>query len=260
MEEYLLHNADCLEAMKSVPDGSVDMILCDPPYEVLNRGNEHAQWDNIIPFEPLWEQYGRIIKPDGAIVLFGQGMFTARLMLSNQDMWRYNLIWDKKRGGGFLNASRMPLRYHEDIIVFYKSMPTYNPQMEEPDGRGANHSRGYGIHKATNRCYGKMSGTDLQQKQNEMKYPRSIIAIPKEHDGNQVHPTQKPVALMEYLIRTYTNEGDTILDNCMGSGTTGVACANTGRRFIGMELDKYYYDIAKRRISDAYLSNRNKLF
>lgn len=235
MELNKIYNVDCLEGMKGIPDGSVDCIICDLPYEVLHKNNPHAQWDRIIPFEPLWEQYERVIKGNGAIILFGQGMFTAKLMLSNQKLWRYNLIWNKCRVTGFLNANRMPMRCHEDIVVFYKALPTYNPQYE--DG-SPNHPSGNGPHKHTNNCYGVHNQLDDSPKQDYgnghreriydscprvestvpegKKLPRSIITIPREHESTTLHPTQKPVDLIRYLIRTYTNEGDIILDNCMG--------------------------------------------
>lgn len=259
MNNIQLIHGDCLVEMQNIPDKSVDMILCDLPYEVLHKNNPHAQWDRKIPFDKLWEQYNRIIKDNGAIALFAQGMFTAELMMSSPKMWRYNLIWDKCRVTGFLNANRMPMRCHEDICVFYKSLPTYNPQYTDGE---PNHSRGNGKHKETNRCYGKYRA-DYNGRTYESvpivkstvpegkKLPRSIISIKKEHESTVFHPTQKPVALLECLIKTYTNEGDTILDNTMGSGSTGVACVNTKRNFIGIELDEKYFKIAEKRIKEA---------
>ena len=242
-------NADCLKWMSDITDGSVDMVLCDLPYGVLNKGNKHATWDCQIPMEPLWENWLRVCRPNAAIVLFAQGMFTAQLMMSMPRLWRYNLIWDKHRVTGFLNANRMPLRCHEDILVFYRKLPTYHPQMEELNGRERNHPQGYGPHREYNRCYGKIKRITPQVF--DKKHPRSIIKIPREHDNNQLHPTQKPVALLSYLIRTYTNEGDTVLDNCMGSGSTGVACVETNRNFIGIEKDAHYFTMAKKRIDKA---------
>lgn len=194
--------------MKRIPDASVDAIICDLPYEVLNKGNQGAQWDRVIPFEPLWTQYERIIKPNGAIVLFGQGMFTSDLMQSNRRLWRYNLIWDKSAPTGFLNAKRMPMRQHEDIAVFYKELPTYNPQMQKCAPHQRNHCKGKMISKPQNNCYGKF--VDLPTIISDEKYPTSILCFPKEHrmtDPSQFHPTQKPVALLQYLIRTYSNRG-----------------------------------------------------
>lgn len=244
-----IYNEDCLEGMKRIPDGSVDCIICDLPYEVLNKRNKNAQWDRLIPFEPLWEQYERIIKPNGAIVLFAQGMFTAKLMTSNPKMWRYNLVWDKCRATGFLNANRMPLRYHEDLCIFYKSLPTYNPQMEDLNGREPNHKQGYGKHYSKNQCYGnvKRINTTILDK----KYPRSILKFKAVHcNKEQFHPTQKPVELIEYLIKTYTNEEELVLDNCMGSGTTAIAAIRTNRNFIGFELQKEYFEKANKRIKE----------
>ena len=243
---------DCLEGMKQIPDGSIDAIICDLPYEVLNSGNENAQWDRLIPFEPLWEQYLRVAKPSAAIVLFCQGMFTAQLMMSQPNIWRYNLIWDKSAPTGFLNAKRMPMRRHEDIAVFYRELPTYNPQMEKCAPHQRNHGKGKMLGKPSNNCYGKF--IDLPTTISDEKYPTSIIYVPKEHKMNceyNFHPTQKPVDLLRYLIRTYSNEGDTILDNCMGSGTTAVACIKEKRHFIGFELNKDYYDKACKRIDAA---------
>lgn len=246
-----LLRGDCLEILPTMADCSCDMALVDLPYGCLNKGNKHAAWDKELPLDALWEQWTRIVKPNGAIVLFGQGMFSAKLMLSQPKLWRYNLVWDKCRATGFLNANKMPLRYHEDILVFYRSLPTYNPQMEELNGRERNHPQGYGEHREYNRCYGNIKRITPQIY--DKKHPRSIIKIAKEHGRKEhaLHPTQKPIVLMEYLIKTYTNEGDTVLDCTMGSGSTLVACVNTGRRGIGIELMQEYYDIAVKRVKDA---------
>ena len=245
-----LLQGDCLELMKDIPDKSVDMILCDLPYGVLNKQNKNAKWDTVIPFDRLWHNYNRIIKDSGAIVLFASGMFTANLMHSNKKLWKYNLVWKKgNRPTGFLNAKKQPLRITEDICVFYKKQPTYNPQFtigEKCHSRG-NAGNGKGK-QGRNGCYGEFMVTPVILT-NE-KYPLSIIDIAKEHP-QKYHPTQKPVALMEYFIKTYTNEGDVVLDNCMGSGSTGVACVNTNRNFIGIELDANYFNIAKNRIEGA---------
>lgn len=241
-----IYNMDCLEGMRAIPDGSVDCIICDLPYEVLNRESEGGSWDKIIPFEPLWVQYERVIKDNGAIVLFCQGMFTAELMMSNRKLWKYNLIWKKgNRSTGFLNAKKMPLRNHEDIAVFYRSMPTYNPQKWKGE---TNHSRGNLQGKTTNKCYGEFDPASVEYDLSGMKYPISIIDIDKEHDKDTFHPTQKPVDLIRYLVLTYSNEGDTILDNCMGSGTTAIACIREKRHFIGFELNEEYYEKAMKRI------------
>lgn len=237
----LLHG-DCLELMKDIPDGSVDMVLCDLPY-----GCTRNKWDVVIPFDQLWKQYRRIVKPNGAIVLFADGMFMAMLMVSNPSMWRYNLVWDKVLTSGFLNANKMPLRQHEELCVFYKKSPTYNPQKT----KGAkSHSKGskrdYANHNYG--TYGFVDNTDLH---GDLKFPTSIIKFQKPHPSKAVHPTEKPVPLCECLIQTYTNPGDTVLDNCMGSGPTGVACVNTGRNFIGIEKELPTFEIAANRIAEA---------
>ena len=307
--------------MKSIPDGSVDMILCDLPY-----GTTACRWDSVIPFEPLWEQYRRVTKPNAAIVLTACQPFTTALISSNMQLFRYSWVWEKEQGVNFLSAKRQPLKVHEDIVVFYRGLaeqrgaaPEYAPlreyfqsereksalssrQMQELLGNFmANHyftngvrfcipseenylklqrtgafqrpyqeikkqyeelgasirSVTYNPQMTTGKPYisgkgdsGEVTGgvTKVQTKNEGIRYPRSIQAFKRE---TGLHPTQKPVALMEYLIRTYTNEGETVLDNCMGSGTTGVACMNTGRRFIGIEMDSGYFQIAQNRIMEA---------
>lgn len=248
MEIDRIYQGDCLELIKQLPDKSIDCIICDPPYEVLNKNNKNAQWDRIIPFDELWQQYERVAKDNAAIILFAQGMFTARLMMSNPKLWRYNLIWQKGgRCSGFLNAKKMPLREHEDIVVFYRKQPTYNPQMTKCLPHERNHSRGRQQGEQTNRCYGEFGrAEDIMT---DLKYPKSILNFNRPHP--QIHPTQKPVALIQYLIKTYSNENDLILDNCVGSGTTAVAAIKEKRHFIGMELNKEYYDIACKRVKEA---------
>ena len=255
--QNVILQGDCLEVMKDIPDGSIDMICCDLQYEVLHKNNPNVQWDRLIPFEPLWAQYERVIKENGAIVLFAQGMFTAQLMMSNPKLWRYNLVWDKMRVTSFLNANRMPMRCHEDICVFYKKLPVYHPQYTDGE---PNHSRGNGKHKETNNCYGKYKH-DYNGRTYERvprvettvpdgkKLPTSIIRIKKEHESTVFHPTQKAVTLLRWLIRTYTNEGDVVLDNCCGSGSLGVACIKEKRDFICIEKDPKYYEIAQNRIN-----------
>ena len=220
--------------MKEIPDKSVDMILCDLPY-----GTTHNKWDTIIPFDKLWAQYKRIIKDNGAILLFSQMPFGASLIMSNPKMFRYEWIWEKNQAVGFLNAKKMPLRKHENILVFYKHLPTYNPQglikLDEPiqeEGSANRNGKNYGV-------------ADKSFIRTHKNYPTDIITFSND---SGYHPTQKPVDLLEYLIKTYTNEGDVVLDNCMGSGSTGVACKNTNREFIGMELDEKYFKIACERI------------
>jgi DNA modification methylase len=238
-----LMQGDCLELMKGVPDGSVDMILADLPYQVTA-----CKWDTIIPFEPLWEQYERVIKDNGAIVLFGQEPFSSNLRSSNFKLYRYDWIWEKDNHTNFLNIKKQPGKRHELISVFYKKQPTYNPQMWE--GK-ENHSVGKQVGKMVEREYLGNKFELKETKKSNLKYPISILRFKGEGRGKAVHPTQKPVELCEYLIKTYTNEGETVLDNCMGSGTTGVACKNLNRNFIGMELDKEYFEIAKKRITEA---------
>lgn len=245
MEKDRIYQGDCLELMKKIEDKSIDMILCDLPYDVLNKGNKNAKWDKALSLDKLWEQYKRVIKDHGAIVLFGQGMFTAQVMMSNPKMWRYNLIWSKDRITGFLNAKRMPLRSHEDIMVFYKKLPTYNPQMF----KGApNHSKGKGVHKFTNSCYGKFNEAKDPDVITDDNYPRSVLFFKKEHDSVMYHPTQKPVELLRYLIRTYTNEGETVLDNTSGGGSTAVAAYLEKRHFICMELNEDYHRVSVERL------------
>ena len=242
-----IYNEDCLEGMKRIPDGSVDCIVCDLPYEVLNKNNANVQWDRIIPFEPLWEQYERVTKDNAAIILFAQGMFTAKMMVSNPKLWRYNLIWQKDRPTGFLNAKRMPMRSHEDICVFYKQLPTYNPQMVKCEPHKRNHSKGDGKHSQKNSCYGTF--VEVPTIISDEKYPTSIISVSKEHKiGHFFHPTQKPVALIQYLIRTYSNEGDLVLDNCSGSGTTAISCIKEKRNFICFEKDETYWKKSVERV------------
>jgi DNA modification methylase len=248
-----IYNEDCLEGMKRIADGAVDCIITDLPYGVLNEQSEGGSWDSIIPLEPMWEQFKRVTKPNAAIVLFCQGMFTAKLMMSQPKMWRYNLIWDKSLKSGFLNANRMPLRQHEDIAVFYGELPTYNPQMIKVPPHKRNHSKGNMAAPTQNRCYGKFVETPTII--SDEKYPSSIVSFAKEHiNGKAYHPTEKPVDLLRYLILTYSNEGDTILDATIGSGTTAVAALMEKRHFIGFETNREYFDIAQGRI-DQVLRN-----
>jgi site-specific DNA-methyltransferase (adenine-specific) len=231
-----LIKGDCLEKLKDIPDGSIDMILTDPPY-----GTTACTWDTVIPLEPMWEQLKRVIKSNGAIVMTSAQPFTTILISSNMDMFRYDLKWIKTMGVGFYNANRMPLRAHEDIVVFYNRLPTYNPQKKAGEP--------YECERGTpGEVY---AGKDLHKTVNESgdRHPFSWIMLKKDTDSN--HPTQKPVKLMEYLILTYTQKGETVLDFTMGSGSTGVACVNTFRDFIGIELDGKYFEIAKNRIAKA---------
>jgi len=240
MSKIDLRQGDCLELMKSIPDGSVDAIITDPPY-----GTTACKWDSVIPLEPMWERINKLIKPNGAIVLFAQTPFDKVLGYSNLSMLRYEWIWCKNLATGHLNAKKMPLKEHENIIVFYNKLPTYNPQftkgepyIKKSSSDGSVYRKGIGGHTTEN------SGN---------RYPKSIITMTNASRKNKLHPTQKPVALLEYLIKTYTNEGETVLDFTMGSGSTGVACKNTGRNFIGIELDETYFEIAKKRIEEEQL-------
>ena len=235
-----VHLGDCLELMKAIPSGSIDMILCDLPY-----GTTQNKWDTIIPFDKLWEQYERIIKQNGAIVLTSQSPFDKVLACSNLKLFRYELIWRKSRPSGHLNANRMPLKAHENILVFYKKLPVYNKQMTK--GK-PNHVKDGSIRqtKATNNNYGSFE--NVAQKATDLKNPVSVLDFSQQDPNKIIHPTQKPVALFEYLIKTYTNEGDVVLDNCAGSGTTGEACINTNRRYILMEREKKYFDIINDRL------------
>jgi len=242
-ENIEIYLGDCLEVMQDISDKSIDMILCDLPYGVTQNKK-----DVIIPFDKLWLQYERIIKDNGAILLFSQGTFFVDLVNSNRKLFRYDLIWDKQLTSGFLNAKRMPLRQHEIIAVFYKKSPTYNPQFTQGL---PSHTKGskYKTKDNVNNNYGYFRPLETVNTTN--KYPTSIISIQKPHPSKAVHPTQKSTELLEYLIKTYTNENELVLDNCMGSGSTGVACINTNRKFIGIELDEKYFNIAKNRIENS---------
>lgn len=237
-----LFNGDCLDIMPTLPAGSVDLILCDLPY-----GTTQNKWDSVIPLDRLWAEYWRLLKSDGAIVLTATQPFSSAVVMSQLDRFKYEWIWRKSRVTGVLNAKKQPLRQHEVALVFYKEQPIYNPQgLEECVKRTGT---GNVLGKSSSN-YGAIRQTDDNRYlQTQTGYPRSVLDIASEQ--RTVHPTQKPVALMEYLIRTYTNPGDLVLDNCMGSGTTGVAARNTGRRFIGIERDPGYFAICRERIDGA---------
>ena len=237
MSKIELIQGECLEKMKDIPDKSIDMILCDLPY-----GTTACKWDVVIPFEPLWEQYKRIIKDRGAIVLFGSEPFSSYLRMSNIKQYKYDWVWDKVRPSGFQIAKYNPMKRHELISVFQKGSNWY-PQKEKRDkpvkGRVCSSSDS-----------SPLKYNDGIARVYDEKNPQSILVFSKQSDGKYIHPTQKPVALLEYLIKTYTLEGETVLDNCMGSGSTGVACINTNRNFIGIELDPEYFKIAEKRINE----------
>lgn len=236
LELNRIYHQDCLEGMRHIPDGSIDMILCDLPY-----GTTQCSWDTVIPFELLWEQYERVIKDNGAIVLNCQQPFTSQLIMSNPKMFKYCWVWSKSQVSGFLNAKKQPLREHEDIAVFYKKQCTYNPQM----------TKGKMQLKNTGGSTSNYNEFKAQPHYSDEYYPRTILEFPLRRfkDG---HPTQKPVELYEYLINTYTNENEIILDNCMGSGTSAVAALNTGRKFIGFETESKYIEMTNQRIESLY--------
>lgn len=243
MSQIDLLHGNCLELMKDIPDGSVDMILADLPY-----GTTACKWDEVIPFEPLWEQYERVIKDNGAIVLTASQPFTSALVMSNTKLFRYEWVWEKTMASNFALARKQPFKKHENILVFYKKQPTYNPQMEV--GKPYVDKRKTGVRNASVGTSADVKRVPI--KNNGTRFPSSVQKY-SNGNNNNVHPTQKPVALFEYLIKTYTNEGETVLDNVMGSGTTGVACKNLNRNFIGMELNENYFNIAKERIENPEL-------
>lgn len=237
-----IHCGDCLEIMRKMPAGSVDLVLVDPPY-----GQTRNQWDTPLPQAELWSQYSRLIKPNGAIITFASGRYTADTTLAAGNLFRYTLVWHKTTPTGFLNANRQPLRAHEDIVVCYRHQPTYHPQKSSGHKRkisSAEHKRN--SRKSTN--YGDHALTAYDSTE---RYPTSVLTFATDKQKTEYHPTQKPIALLEWLIRTYTNEGDVVLDNCMGSGSTGVACVKTGREFIGIEIDPQLCEVARNRIAEV---------
>lgn len=237
MIQLQIYNEDCLEGMSRIENGAVDLVLCDLPY-----GTTACSWDTVIPFEPLWKEYRRVLKPNGALALMAAQPFATDLINSARKLFRYDLVWEKTAPVGFAHCHHMPLRSHELVLLFYRRQPTYNPQglvkLEKPVTRGGR-GKGGSVYHALDKVY----------QQEYTNYPRSILRFPFKGQGRRVHPTQKPVELMEYLVRTYSNPGDLVLDNCMGSGTTAVACLNSGRRFIGFELDEKHFEAARKRIN-----------
>lgn len=234
-----VYEADCLEMMKQIPNKSVDMILCDLPY-----GTTQNKWDSVIPLDKLWEQYERIIKDTGVIVLTAQGLFTAKLILSNEKFFKYKIVWEKSKSTNFLNAKKQPLRKHEDVCIFYKKQPTYHPQMR----KGEPYNKGVRKDQLTG-SYGNFKAVEV--KSNGDRYPIDVVYFKTaESEGRVYHPTQKPVALFEYLIETYTDKGDLVLDNCAGSGTTGVACKNLSRNYILIEKEPKYIIAIKDRLTN----------
>lgn len=248
MNNIQILHGDCLELMRGIPEGSIDMILCDLPY-----GTTASNWDKIIDFKKMWSQYERIIKDDGAIVLFGSGQFTYKLIESNTKLYKYKWIWFKSKRGNFVNAKNRPMTAYEEIMVFSKGNTangSKNKMKYYPQGIIAKKTV---RHDKSGTRFGTMAGKRPSHRDTIISeytnYPFDVLQF--DSVSKQQHPTQKPVPLLEYLVKTYTNEGEIVLDNCMGSGSTGVACVNTGRKFIGMELDKQYFDIAVKRIEEA---------
>lgn len=240
MDKNIIYNEDCIKGMEKIQTGIIDLILCDLPYGIIESG-----WDNELPITELWKQYNRIIKENGAVILTATQKFAAKLIEANKKYFRYDLVWKKNIPTGHANCNKMPLRQHELILVFYKKAPTFNPQglipiPPKPKQRYKNGKF------PVDSCYKEktLSKPYIQKFSN---YPKSVLEF--SHDSIRVHPTQKPIALFEYLIKTYTNEGELVLDNCMGSGTTAEACINTGRDYIGFETDVYYWEVCQRRIT-----------
>ena len=247
-----IYNEDCLEGMKKIDDKSIDMILCDLPY-----GTTACKWDTIIPFKPLWEQYERIIKNNGAMVLFGQEPFSSYLRLSNIDDYKYDWVWEKSNPSNIAQANKQPMRYHELISVFYKKQSTYNKQMIPRDSPRIKQAQknDYVFHNSQSEqtALGYIE-VDSKKYSADWKNPSTLLKFNSLRPNSKEfvkHPTQKPVALFEYLIKTYTNENETVLDNCIGSGSTAIACINTNRNFIGFEKDTVYCDLANKRIENA---------
>ena len=250
MQANNIYKGDCLELMKDIETGSIDMILCDLPY-----GTTACKWDTVIPFGKLWEQYNRVIKDNGAIVLFGSEPFASTLRTSNLKMYRYDWVWDKRYPANYPLAKKQPLKRHENICVFSKKTHNYYPQMkkrDKPIRKGAN--------KGARVFNEGLSKQEYIGKVYTHSYPTTIQTYPTRKEGKAIHPTQKPVALLEYLIKTYSNEGELVLDNCAGSGSTGVACQNLKRKYILMEKEGKYYDIAKERLSENDKRLKEQLF
>ena len=243
MELNKIYHGDCLDIMKDVPDGSVDMVLCDLPY-----GTTSCKWDTVIPFGRLWEQYEMVVKPNGVVVLTASQPFTSALIMSNPKFFKYELIWDKKHGKAPGVAKYRPMPSHEAILCFGKGTNTYNPQW----GQGKPYVDKRSNVATRNQDDGHKFGYNgvFESVSDGRRHPLSVIEVKTYSEKGSLHPTQKPVALFEYLIKTYTNEGETVLDNCIGSGTTAIACLNTSRNFIGIEKDENYFNIANKRISE----------
>lgn len=238
----MLHQGDCLRLLPSIPDNSIDMVLADPPY-----GTTQCKWDSVIDLAAMWRELERVCKPNAAIVMTAAQPFTAQLVCSNMGMFKYEIIWEKGNATGFLNAKKQPLRAHESVLVFYRQQPTYNPQMTHGHNRKTALRVDRGVKPSD--VYGGQAGVTSYD--STSRYPRSVQFFSSDKQRTNLHPTQKPVALMEWLVRTYTEPGDRVLDFCMGSGTTGVACINTDREFIGMEMDAEIFQVAASRIGSS---------
>lgn len=247
MNEPTLLHGDCLEILPSIAAGSIDLILCDPPY-----GTTQCKWDAVIPFAPMWEQVWRVLKPNGASVFTASQPFTSALVMSQIEAFKYDWVWKKPKGTGHLNAKKMPMRDKEDVLVFYQNQCMYNPQFSA--GTPYKNKAGKDISSKSSMTDSYGDYTNFRYDNDGKRYPKQVIEFGVVERGT-VHPTQKPVALMEYLIKTYSNEGELVLDFAMGSGTTGVACANTGRRFVGIEKDPEYFEIAQERIHLSIQNN-----
>ena len=256
MSRYKLYNNDCLESMTEIPDNHIDMVFCDLPY-----GTTRNFWDNIIPFDALWENYDRIVKDTGVVVLTSQQPFTSKLIMSNLSNFRYEWIWEKNKSTGHLNANKMVMKSHENVCIFYKKSPTYNPQ------RTTGHKPFNAVKSKKNierpnelRNYGHIEQTLEYKGGATDRHPRSIQKFPviNNDNPNKWHPTQKPENLIEYFIKTYSNENDIVLDNCMGSGSTGIACLETNRKFVGIESNDKYFNLAKKWIEDTEFRKRTQ--
>lgn len=253
MERNKLYHGDCFDYLPKMADKSVDLILTDMPYGVLNKDNPNAKWDKEVDLRALWREYKRIIKENGAILLFGQGVFAAKLIMSNPKWFKFDFVWDKVRKSNFLNCKKMPMRQHEQVLVFYKKLPTYNPQMVYAGPHQRNHNRGKGSDEQTNNCFGKFAAAPTII--SDYKYPGTIVKFSKGHSKEDfLHATAKPVSLLRWLIRTYSNEGDLVLDNFAGSGSTLIAAIDEKRDWIGMEIDEKFCNVANKRIAER-LSN-----
>lgn len=249
---YEIYQEDCLSGMRRLADGSVDAIICDPPFQTTD-----CDWDVRLPLEEMWAEFNRVTKHDGAIVLFSQLPFAVDLINANRKMFRYEYVWEKSKAVGFLNANKMPLRAHENILIFYRRLPTYNPQYRSGKAYERAHSdRAASVYRAAKGSVTVNDGAHY--------YPRDVLHVNSVVGNSKTepryHPTQKPVALMEFLVKTYTNKFDTVLDATMGSGSTGVACMNTNRRFIGFELERKFFEAAKSRLDEAIIRRQQSLF